>query len=74
MKENDIKEKFIKNLEEKRKLINTYQSKVTSSIIGIIIFIFFMFRTSNYILFGVLISLLIVNLISSLINLNKLKK
>jgi len=77
MNEKEIKEKMeqsMKRIEEERKLINHYQSKVTSSIIGIIIFIFFMFRTDNFTVFGILIFLLAANLTNALINLNKLKK
>ena len=77
MNEKEIKEKMknlVKISEEKRKLENNYQSKIISSIIGIIIFIFFMIKTENYVLFGILISFLIFNLINSISNLRKLKK
>lgn len=77
MNEKEIKYKMknlVKISEEKRKLENNYQSKIISSIIGIIIFIFFMIKTENYVLFGILISFLIFNLINSISNLRKLKK
>lgn len=77
MNEKEIKYKMknlVKISEEKRKLENNYQSKIISSIIGIIIFIFFMIKTENYVLFSILISFLIFNLINSISNLRKLKK
>lgn len=77
MNEKEIKYKMknlVKISEEKRKLENNYQSKITSSITGIILFIFFMIKTENYVLFGILISFLIFNIINSISNLRKLKK